>query len=74
MQFSNLNATCTSVSSTACGCDICFCDANNVCGSMCTYFSEANPPCGAAFTHSSDFFDGACGGTGNGGPVTQACQ
>jgi hypothetical protein len=54
LKVTNQNTSCTVVSSTACGCDMCACDAKNVCGTSCVYYPSANPPCGSSNTFGYD--------------------
>ena len=46
LEYTNLNTSCMAQSSGSCGCAMCACDANNVCGLSCTASGLANPPCG----------------------------
>jgi hypothetical protein len=71
--------TCMSMSSTACGCDVCLCNPANVCGTSCSSLN-ANVACGMMYGHSEQYItganpDGTCTYTGNGGLAgTLSCR
>jgi len=79
LMVTNLNTSCTVVTSTACGCDVCVCDAKNVCSTQCTQSGSANPPCGAHYnTNGIDLLSGGPGmcivNPGGGPGIPQSCH
>ena len=76
LEYANLNTSCKLLSSGSCGCAMCACDGNDVCGLSCTASGVANPPCGAFGIHSSGVnIDSYCQSSFGGGKgIQQQCN